>query len=107
MTVHRDLHDKQLLVDGSGGIGLLDFDLAAAGEAALDLANLLVHLELRVHQGCARRLARRRRGTPSWRGTAPSRTCWLASRRTRRPPGHASWRCTASDPGRRPRRGGW
>ncbi|MGH3386204.1 MAG: hypothetical protein ACRDO1_16625, partial [Nocardioidaceae bacterium] len=30
---------------------LLDFDLAAAGEAALDLANLLVHLELRSVQG--------------------------------------------------------
>ncbi len=51
VPVHRDLHDKQLLVDVDGSVGLLDFDLAAAGEAALDLANLLVHLELRALQG--------------------------------------------------------
>lgn len=50
VPVHRDLHDKQALVDGDR-VGLLDFDLAAAGEAALDLANLLVHLELRGLQG--------------------------------------------------------
>ena len=53
VPVHRDLHDKQALVDGDGRVGLLDFDLAAAGEAALDLANLLVHLELRGLQGLA------------------------------------------------------
>lgn len=58
VPVHRDLHDKQLLVDGDGSVGVLDFDLAAAGEAALDLANLLVHLELRAHQGvCSTALA--------------------------------------------------
>lgn len=51
VPVHRDLHDKQVLVDPAEGIGMLDFDLAAAGEPALDLANLLVHLELRVRQG--------------------------------------------------------
>lgn len=51
--LHRDLHDKQLLVDADR-VGLLDFDLAAVGEPALDLANLLVHLELRAVQGrCA------------------------------------------------------
>lgn len=48
--LHRDLHDKQLLVDGDR-IGMLDFDLAALGDPALDLANLLVHLELRALQG--------------------------------------------------------
>lgn len=59
VPVHRDLHDKQLLVDEDGSVGLLDFDLAAAGEAALDLANLLVHLELRAQQGlCRPELAR-------------------------------------------------
>ncbi len=51
VPVHRDLHDKQVLVDDRGELGLLDFDLAAAGDPALDVANLLVHLELRVHQG--------------------------------------------------------
>ena len=49
--VHRDLHDKQLVVDGSAPIGLLDLDLATVGHRAVDLANLLVHLELRVLQG--------------------------------------------------------
>lgn len=50
VLLHRDLHDKQILVDGDS-VGLLDLDLAAAGHAALDLANLLVHLELRARQG--------------------------------------------------------
>jgi len=50
VLVHRDLHDKQLFLDGDV-VGLLDFDTLAAGEAALDLANLLVHLELRALQG--------------------------------------------------------
>ena len=36
---------------GDDEIGLIDFDTAARGEAALDVANLLVHLELRVLQG--------------------------------------------------------
>lgn len=49
-VLHRDLHDKQLLFDGAR-LGLLDVDTAARGEAALDLANLAVHLDLRVAQG--------------------------------------------------------
>lgn len=53
VPLHRDLHDKQLLVDGDD-VGLIDFDLAAVGDPALDLANLLVHLEWRERQGlCA------------------------------------------------------
>lgn len=48
--VHRDLHDKQILVEGDR-VGLLDFDTLAHGEPALDLANLLVHIELRALQG--------------------------------------------------------
>jgi hypothetical protein len=55
---HRDLHDKQIFVDGGPSVGLLDFDTLAAAEPALDLANLLVHLELRALQGdCDRRWA--------------------------------------------------
>ena len=50
VPTHRDLHDKQLLV-GPVGLGLLDFDTAALAEPALDLANLLVHIRLRVDQG--------------------------------------------------------
>ena len=49
--VHRDLHDKQLVIDGDAPVGLLDLDLATRGHPAVDLANLLVHLELRALQG--------------------------------------------------------
>jgi len=48
--LHRDLHDKQLLITAED-VGVLDLDLAVHGDPALDLANLLVHLELRAHQG--------------------------------------------------------
>ena len=44
--LHRDLHEMQVLVDEKGEVGMIDFDLATTGEPALDLANLLVHLEL-------------------------------------------------------------
>lgn len=50
VTLHRDLHDKQALWDGQR-LHLLDLDTAARGEAALDLANLLVHIDLREMQG--------------------------------------------------------
>lgn len=49
--VHRDLYDKQVIVRGEERVGLLDFDTLAAGEPAIDLANMLAHLELRVLQG--------------------------------------------------------
>ncbi|WP_314193758.1 hypothetical protein [uncultured Arthrobacter sp.] len=48
---HGDLHDKQILgTDNADAPGLLDFDEACRAEAALDLANLDVHLELRRRQ---------------------------------------------------------
>jgi hypothetical protein len=47
VLLHRDFYDKQVFINGHGRIGLLDFDTLAVGEAALDLANALVHLELR------------------------------------------------------------
>ncbi|WP_240689747.1 phosphotransferase [Arthrobacter sp. PAMC25564] len=48
---HGDLHDKQLIaIDGASALGLLDFDDTARAEAALDLANLDVHLEFLVRQ---------------------------------------------------------
>ena len=49
VVVHRDLHDKQVVLGDR--IGLLDLDLAAYGDPALDLANLLVHVDLRARQG--------------------------------------------------------
>lgn len=49
--IHRDFHDKQVLVADDGTVGILDFDLMALGDPALDLANLLAHLDLRHGQG--------------------------------------------------------
>lgn len=51
VPVHADLHDGQVVIDPAGGVGILDWDTLARGEAALDLANLLAHLELRVLTG--------------------------------------------------------
>ncbi len=56
VLLHRDYYDKQIFLwvnpaTGSTEHGLLDFDLLAVGEAALDLANVLVHFELRTIQG--------------------------------------------------------
>lgn len=49
---HGDLHDKQIFAGAAGGpVGLLDFDEAGRAEAAADIANLAVHLELRRRQG--------------------------------------------------------
>jgi aminoglycoside phosphotransferase (APT) family kinase protein len=49
--LHRDYYDKQIFLAPDGKPGLLDFDLLACGEAALDVANALVHFELRASQG--------------------------------------------------------
>ena len=40
-----------MLVADDGSVGVLDFDLIAVGDPALDLANLLVHLDLRSREG--------------------------------------------------------
>lgn len=47
---HRDLYDKQILITPDRQPGLIDFDTMAMADPALDPANLLAHLELRVHQ---------------------------------------------------------
>ena len=48
---HGDLHDKQIFTGDPGApLGLLDFDEAGRAEAAADLANLAVHLRLRLRQ---------------------------------------------------------
>lgn len=49
--IHRDWHDKNVLVDDTGQVGMIDLDTLSVGEPALDLANALVHLELRARQG--------------------------------------------------------
>ncbi|MBP2216339.1 phosphotransferase [Arthrobacter sp. CAN_C5] len=49
---HRDLHDKQVLFNpDSRVVGLIDCDTVAVAEPALDLANLLVHVDFRRAQG--------------------------------------------------------
>lgn len=45
LPVHGTPHAKQWLVDGSGRLGLVDFDRYALGEPELDLATFLVELE--------------------------------------------------------------
>jgi aminoglycoside phosphotransferase (APT) family kinase protein len=51
VPIHRDFHDQHALLTHDGRVNLLDFDTMALGEAALDLANMLVHLELRTLLG--------------------------------------------------------
>jgi aminoglycoside phosphotransferase (APT) family kinase protein len=48
--LHRDLHLGQLVARGDG-VAVLDWDLHAAGDPALDVANLLVYLETRLGDG--------------------------------------------------------
>jgi aminoglycoside phosphotransferase (APT) family kinase protein len=73
VQVHRDLHDKQLLIDDAQPVGFLDFDLATAGEPAVDVANLLVHLELRSLQGSCTRDRAAACGVGLLQGYAPAR----------------------------------
>lgn len=51
VPLHRDCYDKQF-IGGDMGMGLLDFDTLAWGEAALDVANFLIHCDVRAWQGC-------------------------------------------------------
>lgn len=51
-VLHRDLHDKQVLMDGDDDLpAIIDVDTLAVGERALDVANVLAHLDLRHDQG--------------------------------------------------------
>ncbi len=70
--LHRDLHDKQVMIDARGQAGLLDLDTVARGEPAIDLANMLAHLELRVMQGRCTPRARAEAGDAFVDGYAPS-----------------------------------
>jgi len=50
-VVHGDFHARQVLIDADGRPGMVDFDTLGIGDPALDLANLLVRLELRAMLG--------------------------------------------------------
>jgi len=76
-VLHRDLHDKQLLLPAGGiaPVGLIDVDTLAVGERALDIANLVVHLELREVQGVLPE-GRARLGAASLREGLGEGTVW-------------------------------
>ena len=63
VAIHGDLHEAQLLVDGSRVVGILDVDGAGPGRRVHDLATLLGHL---VALGDA--VPRRRVAIDRWRG---------------------------------------
>jgi hypothetical protein len=63
VTTHGDLHEAQLLVEGSRVVGMLDVDGAGPGRRVHDLATLLGHL---VALGDA--VPRRRVAIERWRG---------------------------------------
>jgi aminoglycoside phosphotransferase len=52
VLLHRDLHARQIFVS-THAIDLIDWDLAGVGDPALDLANLLTHIEQRWPDGAA------------------------------------------------------
>jgi len=95
---HRDLHDKQLLLNGTRGY-LIDLDLAAEGPAALDPANIVGHIHLRWLKGArlpwdeiAGRIveqARRDRPVgdsfPVWTASTLTRLALIYARRRRGP----------------------
>ena len=50
VPIHRDVHARQLIV-GRGRLTLVDWDLAAAGDAALDVANFAMYLRTHLATG--------------------------------------------------------
>lgn len=50
VPIHRDAHPRQMIVAG-GHVTLVDWDLAAAGDAALDVANFAMYLRTHLTTG--------------------------------------------------------
>ena len=63
MTIHGDLHEAQVVVEGGQVAGMLDVDGAGSGRRVHDLATMLGHL---VALGDA--VPRRRPAIDRWRG---------------------------------------
>lgn len=72
VLLHRDYYEKQIFIGEDGNPGLLDFDLLASGEAALDVANALVHFELRASQGICTMAAAQRAQAAFLEGYQPT-----------------------------------
>jgi aminoglycoside phosphotransferase len=53
--IHRDFHERQVVLSSQGHVGILDFDTLARGEAAIDLGNVLAHLDHAAKAGLAPR----------------------------------------------------
>ena len=70
--LHRDLHDKQVVLSPGEQVGLLDLDLATRGDPAVDLANLVAHIDLRVRQGVCSERRGARCATALLEGYAPA-----------------------------------
>lgn len=51
VLLHGDFSGKQVVIDDAGHVGIVDFDTFSTGEAALDVANAIVKLEVRAIQG--------------------------------------------------------
>ncbi len=51
--IHRDFHEKQVMVGTGGRVGMIDFDTLSRGDPAVDLGNFLAHILLRRLQGRA------------------------------------------------------
>lgn len=69
VVCHRDFHDKQVLVSNDQ-ITLLDLDLLAKSDPALDAGNILAHLRLRSLQGLP----------VPWENCVASISQWMQSR---------------------------
>ena len=52
VAIHRDAHARQMFLDGPR-VWLVDWDLYARGDAALDVANFAVYLRTRLGSGAA------------------------------------------------------
>ncbi|MEZ5417537.1 MAG: phosphotransferase [Vicinamibacterales bacterium] len=81
VPIHRDAHPRQMLLDG-GRVWLVDWDLAARGDAALDVANFAMYLRTHLASGAdaaAERFldayAAHHRVTPAGIAAATALTC--------------------------------
>ena len=96
VVCHRDFHDKQVLISEST-VTLLDLDLLAISDPALDAGNIIAHLRLRSLQGlpvpwleCASRISNMlaQSGIPgerlkTWTASTFARLLLIYSRRQR------------------------